>query len=495
MTSFGRRIVSSTIWSAVEGWVREATVFAVFIILARLLGPEAIGLAALSMSVPYILMILVQHGLPQALIQRKDIEPIHLDSAFWLLLAIGALLTSIIYLSAPLLAFIFEKPILEDLIHLSSFSVVLASLSPVPTAVLSRKLQFRIFAIRTMMSAGAGVAIGLTLVFLGYGVWSIVVMYVARSAVEALILLVGGGWYPRLRYSHAKCRELFGFAGPVLTNVLLAVCSTEAPKVALGIFLGPAAVGLYALARRPVDLLINLLIVPIRHVILPVVSQFQTDPGRVDRFLSIGIQCAALITFPAFVGFAVIAPILIPAALGPEWRSAVEPIQILCIYGMQRALIDVFAETMLSLGHAGPYMRTQIVATVLTSVLIVPTAAWSVEGVTIAIVLCQFVVFRVLFSLLRDVAGIDPVRHLKLLPALILICGVMALAVTLWTRFMPGELSAVSQLGIGIAIGVVVFTGLASLILQNELLVLRDLLLAGRRKQADPEHLSAVGSK
>ena len=66
-----------------------------------------------------------------------------------------------------------------------------------------------------MISATIGAVIGLTLALMGYGVWSLVLMYIGRSVVEAVVILVGCGWAPRLRYSHRSCKELFAFAWPV----------------------------------------------------------------------------------------------------------------------------------------------------------------------------------------------------------------------------------------------------------------------------------------
>ena len=77
MTSIGAKIVSGAAWTAVETWGRQAAMFAVFVVLARHLGPEAFGLAALSMVVPVILAVPVTTGIPEALIQHPKIKSLH----------------------------------------------------------------------------------------------------------------------------------------------------------------------------------------------------------------------------------------------------------------------------------------------------------------------------------------------------------------------------------------------------------------------------------
>lgn len=492
MTSTGRKIVNSTIWSAAESWAREATVFIVFIILARLLGPEAIGLAALAMSAPYILMIPVQQGIPQALVQRQDIEPIHLDSAFWFLIAVGSGLTAFIWLAAPLIAMLFGSPDLANLVKATSLTVVLTAVGTIPGVVLARGMLFKLSALCRMASAAIGVVIGLGLALSGYGVWSLVLMYVGRTAIESAIVLFGCGWWPRLRYSHRKCSELFGFAAPVLGHAILAVANTEAPKVMLGAFIGPGAVGIYTLARRPIDLLVNMLILPVSYVALPAVAQMET--AKLNRFVDLGIRLAATLCFPAFVGFAAIAPALIPAALGHEWVGAILAIQIFALYGLHRSIADLCSYTLLALGHARLLFHMQLLNTLLTAVLTAGAATFHVEAVAAAIVLCHSAMLLILLMAMRDTAGLDIRAPLKILPPLLASTGGMALAVTAWVRLAPESLSGFVQAGIGIAIGAIVFTAFAGWLLQAELMMLRELLLKNRRKPPEAESLGAVGS-
>ena len=68
--------------------------FLIFLVLARLLGPEAYGLLALSMIVPALgELVLSRGGWNEALIQKSELDPAHLDSVFWLLVVLAGLLS------------------------------------------------------------------------------------------------------------------------------------------------------------------------------------------------------------------------------------------------------------------------------------------------------------------------------------------------------------------------------------------------------------------
>ncbi|WP_287374569.1 hypothetical protein [Mesorhizobium sp.] len=62
MNVFGRQVVTGAVWAAVETWGRQIAMFGVFVVLARHLGPEAFGIAALAMVVPNILAAPVNEG-------------------------------------------------------------------------------------------------------------------------------------------------------------------------------------------------------------------------------------------------------------------------------------------------------------------------------------------------------------------------------------------------------------------------------------------------
>ena len=86
------RAAKGVLWTAITGWGNELTRLVVFIVLARLLTPEDFGLAALALVFIMMTQVVADQGLADAVIQRKDLDTEHLDSAFWLSLAVGVVL-------------------------------------------------------------------------------------------------------------------------------------------------------------------------------------------------------------------------------------------------------------------------------------------------------------------------------------------------------------------------------------------------------------------
>lgn len=481
MNVFGRQIVTGAVWVAVETWGRHLALFVVFVILARHLGPEAVGLAALAMVVPVIVAVPVMHGIPEALIQRPDVESIHFDSAFWLLTVTGSVLSVVVWTFAGVIAAEFSEPVLEDLVRWTSVTIVLHALAAVPAAVLKRQLHFRLFALRTLTGTVFGGTLGISMAIAGYGVWSLVWMQVARAAVETAVILLGSSWRPRLRYSHARCRELFGFAGPLIGQYLWAFVNDEIPKIILGTFLGPYSVGVYALARRPLDLLSEAFLGPLTAVTMPAVARVQSEPAKIDAFFNASIRVAAIAGFPAFLGFAAIAPVAVPFIFGPQWVSGVVAVQILMVLGLQRTIDSICALTILALGHSGLILKLNISYAVLAVVLLTPAVQVDLETTMAALLACNVLLLPIFLFLVHHIAHIDVLKPLTIFPRLAVAGLLMFAAVTAWLVAAPASTPQGLLIAGGIIIGAAVYVAAAIVLVRPDLLDARDMLLRLRR--------------
>jgi len=473
----GSRIVNGTMWLAVETWGQQAMLFAVFIVLARLLDPDAIGLAALAMVAPVILGVPVTKGLSEAIIQRPHIEPEHLDSAFWLLAAGGFTLSLLVWMLAGLIATIFGQPLIEELVRYTCLVIFVQSLAPVPIAILKRHLQFRILALRTLAGTVVGGTLGISMAIAGYGVWSLVVMQLGKVCVETTVLLLVGDWRPRLRYCHERCRELFGFAAPIVGFSLWSFINDEMPKVVLGVFLGPHAVGIYALARRPLEFLTSVFLSPLTGMAMPAVARMQNDRRRVDSFFNSSIRVAVLVGFPAFMGLAAIAPDAIPLVFGAQWTSGVLAVQILMFLGLVRTVDSICAGTVLALGQSGLILKLNIAYTFFGAILMTIAAHFSIEATMAAIVFCNLVLVPVFLHYTRQLTGINVLKPLAVLPKVAAATAVMFAAVTIWRTLAEGAAQEPIVLAGGIIIGAIAYGAAAMALLRPDLLEARALLL------------------
>jgi O-antigen/teichoic acid export membrane protein len=481
MSSIGGKIVSGAMWTAVETWGQQVMLFCVFVVLAHLLGPEAIGLATMALVAPIILAVPVTRGIPEAIIQRPDIDVEHLNSAFWLLAGGGAALSALVILLAGPIAYVFDQPVLEELVRCTGLLVFIQSLAGVPIAILKRHLNFRMLALRTLCATVTGGAVGIALATQGYGVWSLVWMQLAKCSVEVVVLLWGTAWRPRLQFSYARCQDLFGFAGPIVGFSLWQFVNDEMPKVILGAIIGPSAVGIYQLARRPLEVVTSAFLAPLTAMAMPAVARMQSDRAKIDQLFNSSIRVAVVLCFPAYMGLAAIAPEAVPLVFGDHWSEAVLAVQIIMLLGLVRTVDGIAGGTVLAVGRSDLIFKFNVVYTFMGAVCMIAAAQIGLEAVIAAIVLCNAVLVPPFLYYTRKLTGINVLRPLAILPRVAIATGVMMIAVTTW-RVASGDLMLQPPVIVagGVILGGLVYGLVSVLLIRPDLLAARAMLLQAR---------------
>lgn len=477
MAILGRAILGSASWATAETWGRTIIGFAVFVVLARFLEPAEMGLATLALLVPTLLSIPIIRGIPEALIQRQQLEPIHLDSAFWLLVAGGAVLSLGVLSLSNLIALAFGEPTLVELVRWTSLIIIVSSVIAVPEAVLKRHLNFRVFALRALIGTSTGGTVGIAMAATGYGVWSVIAMYLVGVIVEAVVIFVGGMWRPRLRYSHSHCRQLFGFTAPVIIQAVVAALNDAIPKFFLGMFAGSAAVGFYTIARKPVDLLITLLMGPVNAVVMPAASRVQEDPATIGRLFDVATRFSAFIGFPAFIGFAAIAPVLVPLVFGAQWAEAVVATQIICFVGLLRVVDGPCANIILAMGRSGLLLKFHLAYTVFGTLAFAIAARAGLEATMLAIVLMNLILVPIFLSVAGRVSSADVHKPIVLFPRIIFATLLMFVCVNAWVHLAPEALPGFVIVAGGVVMGVAVYSIIAMVLLRRAITEIRDTLV------------------
>ena len=105
-----RQAIQGVVWSAVQSWGTALLGMLTFLVLARMLEPDDFGLLALAFACIALLDILLRGGFGQAIVQRREITPAHLDTAFWLNVAVGVATATVAVAVAGVTANAFGQP-------------------------------------------------------------------------------------------------------------------------------------------------------------------------------------------------------------------------------------------------------------------------------------------------------------------------------------------------------------------------------------------------
>jgi O-antigen/teichoic acid export membrane protein len=341
-------------WAFYMTWADRAFSVAFTFLLAAILGPGDFGIVALALIYIAVVQLFLEGGFQTAVVQREGLEDDHLDSAFWVNLVWCVLLAAISFLLAGWWARLNDIPELEDVVKVLSVLLIVYGLTIVQLALFQREMRFRALAIRETAAVLVGGILGLVLALRGAGVWALVAQQLGFAATQLVLLWGMSDWRPRFRFSGGHARDLLGFSSGVFLANLGGFLNRRADALLMGIFFGPVAVGLYRLADRFSDNVLELTMRPVGHVSLPFFSRLQNDRPALRDAVASSIRTTLILTVPAMAVMAACSDLLM-ALMGPEWEPAADVLKLLALVGIGKAI--VFFTGPLLFAVARPHLR------------------------------------------------------------------------------------------------------------------------------------------
>lgn len=427
--SLKHKALTSTKWSAIENWVSQVLSLAVFLIIARLLQPEAFGLVALASVFIITLTTLTSLGLSQAVVQREEIETEHLDTAFWSSLIVALGLAGCLVLLSPLLSELFSQPDLEYVLNWLSVGVILHGLINIHTGILRREFKFKSLALRTIVGLIVGGVVGIGMAINGYGVWALVAQQLTSATIGVVIIWLSVSWNPRLTFSKKHLKDLFSFSSSIMGISLLGLVNRRLDDFLIGSYLGATALGIYSIAYKVFTVMTTLLVETLSKVALPTFSRMQSDLPRMQNAYYSAVQITSVICVPIFSGVLITAPDLIPTLFGPQWEQSAPVTQYLMVVGLLYCIAYFNAPFLMALGKPGVVLKLNILNSTLNAVAFFIAVRWGIVAVAMAFMIRALLVFPIGLYIINKYAGITPKKLLVSIkgPTFSVIAMVMAL--------------------------------------------------------------------
>lgn len=351
--SVARQFSAGVAWMAAGSWAEQAINFAIFVILARLLGAEAFGLLAMASAFVVFSEFLVRESLSEVLIAADAPTDGLKDATFWALVVLGLGLCAALVLAAPMIARFYGQPDVASLIRALSPTVAMIALTAVPVACLRSEMMFRILSLRAVAGVAAGGVVGIGMALAGYGVWSLAGQRLVQVAVNIALAWGAVTWRPGLRVGAGDFTAVLGFGSRVLGLRAAELAATQVPMVVIGATLGPAALGLYAVAWRLVELSSFLIVTPLRMTSQPAFAALTRGGGAAVTLLTDIARMSGLVSFPLFAGMAALAGPLLLVLFGAEWAGAAPVLAVLAVVGAYFCIEKVNQSFCLAAGRAG----------------------------------------------------------------------------------------------------------------------------------------------
>lgn len=435
--------------------------FVAGVVLARLLGPPEFGLFIAVTAFTSVFMMIVQFGLPQALLQARTLSAATIDGAFWWMVLCSWLMVAAALALAPLLAGLYDSEGFALVLGLMSAMFLIAPYNGIGLALLRRELRFDLVVRIEVLALLVSMPVGIGAALAGAGVFALVGGALVGMLVVTVALARTLTWRPgRPRLASG----LLGYGWFAMLNALLGTTAGRVDNMLVGGLLGTAALGLYnrafSLARIPTDQFADSL----GPLVLRTLAVVQDDPARGRALVTKATAAIALVTLPLLALLLVGGPLAIGFLYGPAWAGAGEPLRIMVVGALFLVLSVGVRGYINALGLVRALLWVNALGMFGTVAMILALWPFGLNGVAIGISLREAAMFLLLVRLLaRAGVGVD-LRGLFLALAPALLASAVASLAGWWVLGDGNPWPAAGDGGALLLIGVVM-TGVYGLVL------------------------------
>ncbi|MEF3108397.1 oligosaccharide flippase family protein [Raoultella sp. WB_B2P2-3] len=406
-----KKISGGVAWFFISNLFPAISALLIFSLASRLISPSELGTVALATTIATVLTGLCAVGFGDALIQCKEVSKRHLNTVFFICIFVSFF----IYVISVTLV---ELTNLDSFTHLfrvvyplTALKIILDSCAIVPLSYLTRTMEFKSIALRTIYCSIASFIFCLPVLYFGGGVWAIVISQLTTSIVSCFILVKAANLSLRMSFHSKEFNELKSFG--LTATLTKLITSINVDNLMIGFYGNAITLGLYAFSRRIFGVISDVLNNAIANVSYPLYASKQ---GNLDELKIIFLKTtflSALISLPAFCGLILISPYLIPMVFGNQWEPAVSVVQVCsaigfisCIGALQMSLIK-------GLGHTSWILKYQIAQQLSTAILVLVFAKDGAYIVMLAIAIKTFSIWPFSMRYVSKILGVGIIDYMK----------------------------------------------------------------------------------
>ena len=383
-------VITNFIWRLLERGGTYVMNFIVSVVLARLLEPSLYGSIALVTAITAILQVFVDSGMANSLIQKKDTDDLDYSSVFYFNLVFCLLLYLGLFLAAPLIGRIYHDASLVPVVRVLGLTIVVSGIKNVQQAYVAKTMQFRRFFFATLGGTIFSAVVGITLAYLGYGVWALVFQQLLNVTVNTAILWLTVGWKPKRVFSWQRLGGLISYGWKLLISQLLDTAYLKLYQFIIGLRYSTADLAYYNKGDQFPNLIMENTNASLDSVLLPVLSSEQDDKTRVREMTRRAIRVSTYVLMPLMAGLAVCSEPLVRLLLTEKWLPSVPYMQLFCLYYAFWPLHTANLNAIKATGHSGIFLYLEIIKKVLETAVLLVTMRYGVMAIMLGLLFNGF---------------------------------------------------------------------------------------------------------
>lgn len=385
-----------------------------YTLLARLLGPEQLGLVATIILVSQFFESITDTGSDRFLVQDKEGDDPALQRLVQSVFVVRGLTmaTGLLICAIPISTY-YARP--ELAIGLAALALVplIDGFQNLDLRRQQRHNDFRIEAYGLLAAETLGLIATATAAFLTRDFTAILYGLVTRSTVMMITSHVLAERRYAVGYAREPAQRLLKFGGPLLLNGGLLFLAGQSDRILIGHQLGLTELGHYSatllLLLYPTAMLQR--IMGAMH--LPLIAAKQDVAAERDRAIDLFGSQALLMAVAMGAGFAIAAPIAVQFLYGSAFALPISTIAIIGVLQTAR-FIRIWTTTVaVAMGRSHIVLANNIVRAIgIPAALIAATWIGGLPGVIGGFVFGEFCAFATALLLINRAVGYNPLHNL-----------------------------------------------------------------------------------
>lgn len=450
-------------WVFIDYFLLKGVSFIGALLLARLLTPNDYGLMAMMAIIITIGGLIVESGLSSSLIRNINNDEDDYSTVFFYNLFLSLILYILFFITAPFISEFYGREELTDLIRVYCISFVFIALNSVQTSILVKNMQFKQLTLLNIPGIILGNSLGILMGLNGFGVWSIVGMYLFIQFFQTLALWLGSKWKPKLLFSKEKLKYHLKFGNKLLISSLITGFFSNIYNIVIGKFYPLKTTGFFerafTLSQYPLIVLTQI----VGKVTFPMLSNIQKEKQRITEIFGRLINFTAFITSPIMFGLSVISKPFIGLVLGEKWMGVVPIFQILCFGGQFYTLQALNVNILKIYGRSDLILKAEILLKVQFSIMVFVAYHIGFTAIVWSLVLNSFITLIVNMYCVNKVISYSILTQFRSIAPIFLVSALMYLFMNYIQVSFCGNMSNLIQIVVLIFCGMLFYLFLSFL--------------------------------
>lgn len=385
------KVTSNFIWRFMERCGAQGVTFIVSIVLARLLDPVVYGTLALVTVFIAVMQVFADSGFASALIQKKDADDLDFSTVFFFNILMCLCLYGVMYAAAPLIAQFYAMPELVPIVRVMSLTLIISGIRNVQQAYVSRNLMFKRFFWSTIGGTIGAAIVGISMAYMGYGIWAFVAQQLINIALGTVILWMTVPWRPKMMFSFVRLKELFVYGWKLLASGLIDTIFNNLQQLIIGKLYTTADLAHYNQGRQFPNLIVNNINASIDSVLFPVMSAEQDDMERVRSMTRRAIKTSTYIMMPMMMGLAVCAEPLVELILMEKWLPCVPFMRIFCFTFAFYPIHTANLNAIKAMGRSDLFLKLEIIKKIVGLTVLLAVMRHGVMAMAYSLLFTSFI--------------------------------------------------------------------------------------------------------